>query len=136
MFIYNNDIEEYIDGLLPWMKPIFNQVRMLLLTFPEITEKMRYRTPFYDCEGKMMLYLGSFKKKRFVLAFVNGNKMQDEAGMLKHENQQSQIRHWEFYENQQYDEALLVEYITDAINLNFQLTEPQHVTTRKKGKRN
>jgi hypothetical protein len=52
MFIHNNDIEEYIDGLLPWMKPIFNQVRMLLLTFPEITEKMRYRTPFMIAKVK------------------------------------------------------------------------------------
>lgn len=134
MFIHNNDIEEYIDGLLPWMKPIFNQVRMLLLTFPEITEKMRYRTPFYDCEGKMMLYLGSFKKKHFVLAFINGNKMRDEAGVLKHENQQSQLRHWEFYPNEPYDAELLVHYITEAIQVNLNLSEPQHVTKRKKGK--
>ena len=128
--------ETYVAALQPWMQAQFNEVRMLLSTFPEVSEKMRYNTPFFDAGGKMMCYLGSFKKKRFVLAFINGNLMQDEAGVLKHENAQTQLRHWEFFENEAYDQELLVTYIAEAIQLNTSLHEPQHVTTRKKSKRN
>jgi hypothetical protein len=131
---YTN-IEQYAADLKPWMQPLFNEVRMLLLTFNEVSEKMRYNTPFFDAGGKMMCYLGSFKKNRFVLAFINGNLMPDEAGVLKHENDQSQLRHWEFFENKTYNLELLIEYITQAIAINQQLVQPQHVITRKKGKR-
>ncbi|MCU0441999.1 MAG: DUF1801 domain-containing protein [Bacteroidia bacterium] len=130
-----SDFETYASDLQPWMHTLFNEVRMLMSTFTEITEKMRYNTPFFDAGGKMMCYLGSFKKKRFVLAFVNGNLMKDEAGILKAEHNQTQVRHWEFFENRAYDTELLVEYIAEAIQLNLNLQEPQHVTTRKKGKR-
>lgn len=131
---YDN-VDSYVQNLQPWMQPLFQELRMLILTFPEVSETMRYNTPFFDAGGKMMLYLGSFKKKRFVLAFINGNLMKDEAGILKHENEQSQLRHWEFFENKQYDAELLVKYIVEAIDININLQEPQHVTTRKKGKR-
>lgn len=129
------DFETYAADLQPWMHTLFNEVRMLLSTFTEVTEKMRYNAPFFDAGGKMMCYLCSFKKKRFVLAFVNGNLMKDEAGILTAEHNQIQVRHWEFFENPAYDAELLVEYITEAIQLNLNLHEPQHVTTRKKGKR-
>jgi hypothetical protein len=129
------DSDQYASDLQPWMQPLFQELRMLLHTFPEVSETMRYNTPFFDAGGKMMCYLGSFKKKRFVLAFINGNLMKDEAGILKHENEQSQLRHWEFFEKEQYNAELLVEYIAEAISININLHEPQHVTTRKKGKR-
>lgn len=129
-----NDIDDFAAHLEPWMQSTFHQVRMLLLTFPEVTEKFRYRnTPFYDCGGKMMAYLTSFEKKRFVLGFCNGHLMPDEAGILKNEKQQTQIRHWEFKPGEPIDDILLIEYIQQAISLNLSIQA--HVINHKTGKR-
>lgn len=127
------DIDDYANHLEPWMQSAFHHVRMLILTFPEVTEKFRYRnTPFYDCGGRMMLYLSSFEKNRFVLGFCNGHLMQDEAGMLKNEKQQTQIKHWEFKPGEQVDDLLLVTYIQQAIALNLSLQ--QHAINHKSRK--
>jgi hypothetical protein len=127
------DTDEYAAHLEPWMQPVFQHVRMLILTFPEVSEKLRYmNTPFFDCAGRMMLYLTSFEKKRFILGFCNGNLMPDEAGILKNEKQQSQIKHWEFIRGEKIDDELLVKYIQDAIIINQQLQ--QDATNRKSRK--
>lgn len=125
-----SEVEAYIQQMEPWMQDTFNRIRMLILTFPEIKETFRYKSPFYD-HKRMMLYMGPYKKKRFVLGFCNGNLMPDEAGVLKNDAGQTQIRHWEFFPGEPINEELLVEYIAAAIQINENLKEPQHVTTRK-----
>jgi hypothetical protein len=127
-------VEEYVDHMDPWMQDAFNSIRMLILTFPEITEKVRYNSPFYDYKG-MMMYMGPYQKKRFVLGFCNGNRMPDEAGVLNNDAGQTQIKHWEFKPGEHINDELLVQYIQDAMQVNEQLKEPQHVTTRKSRKR-
>jgi hypothetical protein len=125
-----SEVETYIQKMEPWMQDTFNSVRMLILTFPEIKETFRYKSPFYDYKG-MMLYMGPYKKKRFVLGFCNGNRMRDETGILKNDAGQTQIRHLEFFSGQPINQELLVEYIAEAMQVNEHLKEPQHVTTRK-----
>ena len=121
MVSYTN-IDDFANHLEPWKQSVFHHVRMLILTFPEVTEKFRYRnTPFYDCGGRMMLYLTSLEKTRFVLGFCNGYLMPDEAKVLQNEKQQTQIKHWEFTPGEQVDDLLLVAYIQEAIALNLRL---------------
>jgi hypothetical protein len=127
------DIDDFAAHLQPWMQPVFHQVRMLILTFPEITEKFRYsNTPFYDCAGRMMLYLKSFEKNRFILGFCNGNKMPDTAGILKNEKLQTNIKHWEFIQGKSVNEELLVQYIQHAITINLNI---QHNASIHKSRR-
>lgn len=113
--------DEYVSRLDPWMQPVFHHVRMLILTFPEVKETFRYRIPFFDCGGRMMLYLSTFEKKRFVLGFCHGKLMADEAGILKNDKGQTQIKHWEFIQNETINDELLVTYIQDAITINLNL---------------
>lgn len=120
---------EYLD--IAWMREKMQEVRMLILTYPEVKETVRYNAPFYDCAGKMMLYMGPYQKKRLMLGFCNGNRMKDPAGVLKNDGGQTQIRHYEFWEDEPVNAALLLQYIEEAIKVNQQLIEPQHVTTRK-----
>lgn len=128
-------VEDYIDYLdTAWMRAKLHEVRMLILTYPEIRETVRYNAPFYDCAGKMMLYMGPYKKKRLMLGFCNGNLMKDPAGVLKNDAGQTQIRHYEFWEDEPVNAILLLQYIEEAILVNQQLSEPQHVTTRKSRK--
>jgi hypothetical protein len=127
------DIDDFTTNLVPWMQPVFQEVRMLLLTFPEITEKLRYNnTPFYDCGGRRMAYLSPFERKRFVLGFCYGHLLPDAAGVLRNEKQQTHIRHWEFLENESINHALLIQYIQEAIHLNLQ----QHANPSTPRKRN
>jgi hypothetical protein len=127
-------IDDFARHLLPWMQPVFHRVRMLLLTFPEVSEKLRYNnTPFYDCGGRRMVYLSSFEKHRLILGFCNGYLMEDPAGVLKNEKHQTIIRHWEFKEKEVINETLLITYIEAAIRLN--LSFQQHATNRKTRKR-
>jgi hypothetical protein len=129
------DIDDFANHLEPWMREVFHRVRMLILTFPEVTEKFRYRnTPFYDCGGRMMLYLTTFQKKRFVLGFCNGHLMPDPAGMLRNEQKQTQIKHWEFKQDEPADDILLIGYIRQAIflNLSIQTNASHHQNSKRK----
>jgi len=126
-------VDEYILHMEPWMQDTFSRIRMLILTFPEIKETVRYNSPFYDYKG-MMLYMGPYQKKRFVLGFCNGNRMPDEAGVLTNDAGQTQIKHWEFKPGEPIDEELLVQYIQKAMQVNEHLKELKHVTTRKSRK--
>jgi len=129
------DIDIFANDLKPWMQGVFHHVRMLLLTFPEITEKIRFNTPFYDCGGKMMLYLGTLENKRLMLGFCNGHLLTDEAGILKNEKQQAQIRHIEFKRDEKMDDELLVQYIQEAIHVRQKLNQqPKHVLQGKSSK--
>jgi hypothetical protein len=97
-----------------WIRIRFAEIRALLLTFPEITETFRYRTPFYDYNG-MLLYLSLHKKKFPLIGFVDGFHMKDEAGLLTAKEGQTMIKHLYLQsENEPNDEAI-VSYIADAI---------------------
>jgi hypothetical protein len=118
--------DEYMLQLPHTMQPVFMQVRMLLLTFPEITERMRYNIPFYDHNGKMMFYLTLHQKKKLVLGFCNGYLLEDNAGVLRQDQKQKYIRHWEFLPEPFEQDELLIEYIQQAIAVNKQLQRTKH----------
>jgi hypothetical protein len=111
------DIESYLDDLDPWMQKQFSQTRRLLLSFSPITEKMRYGLPFYDYKG-MLLYMVRLQKIKLVLGFCNGNMMSDEAGVLRADEGQTQVKHWIFEKDKKIDESLLSQYIHEAILIN------------------
>ncbi|MFN9582609.1 MAG: DUF1801 domain-containing protein [Bacteroidota bacterium] len=92
----------------------FAEIRALLLTFPEISETFRYRTPFYDYNG-MLLYLSLHKKKFPLIGFVDGYHMKDEAGLLVAKEGQTMIKHLYIKSENEPSEEVIVGYIADAI---------------------
>lgn len=118
-------VDEYIALREPWMQSKMESVRQILLTFPEITERIRYQVPFYDCCG-MMIYMGPFKKKRLVVGFCNGIHMTNKKGLLIADAGQIQIRHYELLEDKKLKEMELIQLIKEAIKINKQLHEQKH----------
>lgn len=112
-------VDAYSEGLESLQRRLFGQVRSLILSaVPEVEETMKYRVPFYLYRG-LFLYLSLHRKKRLVLGFCNGFMMADEAGMLRAEEGQTQVRHWVL--EQDFDERLLLKYIHEAVLVNNHL---------------
>lgn len=97
-----------------WIRNRFVEIRALLLTFPEISETFRYRTPFYDYNG-MLLYLSLHKKKFPLIGFVDGYHIQDEAGLLIAKEGQTMIKHLYIQSENEPSDETIVGYIADAI---------------------
>ncbi len=95
-------------------------VRQLILTFPEITEKVRYKCPFYDYHG-MLLYMSPYRKHRLVVGFCNGVYMEDKKKYLTFDAGQTQIRHFELFEHKKMDEVILIQLIEEAMRINKNL---------------
>ena len=127
-------IDLYVAKLEPWMQERFETIRQLILTFPEIKETFRYQAPFYDYHG-MMLYMGHYRRTRFVMGFCNGVLMKNEAGILRADANQTQIRHLEFFKDRPMNEALVIACIHEAMQVNEQLKEQVHANKNKTGKR-
>lgn len=124
-------VDSYLsDPELPnWMRLKMEQVRQILLTFPEITEKIRYTVPFYDYCG-MLIYLAPYKKTRLVVGFCNGVNMSDKSGVLMNDAGQTQIRHYELFEHKKLNEKIIVHLVKEALRVN------QYFWNRKNGIKN
>jgi len=111
----HEQVTDYIHHLEEkWIRNRFAEIRALLLTFPEISETFRYRTPFYDYNG-MLLYLSLHKKKFPLIGFVDGFHMQDEAGLLTAKEGQTMIKHIYLQSEIEPSDETIVGYIADAI---------------------
>lgn len=111
----HDEVDNFLQQLdVVWIRHRFASIRALLLTFPEITETYRYRTPFYDCNG-MLLYLSLHKKKQPLIGFVDGIHMQDEPGLLQANEGQTMIKHLYIESAQEPSDEVIVSYIEDAI---------------------
>lgn len=66
---------------------------IILQTHPAIHEKFTYQSPFYAYR-KILCYLVYNKKnRRFVIGLIQGSRIEDVFGLLKHEDGQKDIRH-------------------------------------------
>lgn len=115
-----------------WIRHRFAEIRALLLTFPEISETFRYRTPFYDYNG-MLLYLSLHKKKNPLIGFVDGFHMQDEAGLLTAKEGQTMIKHLYIQSATEPNDEVIVGYIAEAIETRNRLKK--YVLRNKTSKR-
>lgn len=128
-----NSVDAYLLLLEPWMQEKFTEARHLILTFPEIKERIRYNAPFYDYKG-MMLYMGIYRKKRLVLGFCNGKLHPDKSSVLMADAGQTQIKHWEFFKTGKTDLPLLVSYIEAAMQVQDKLHTLKYGTASKKSR--
>jgi hypothetical protein len=111
-----SSVNAYISRLAPWMQVRCNEVRKLILTYPEIIERFRYNIPFYDYNG-MMLYITLFEKKKLIVGFCNGHMIKDKHGYLHNSKGQTVIRHFDLFEEHEPDFEALCDYIEQAIKI-------------------
>jgi hypothetical protein len=123
-------VDDYVSQLPQWMKERFMEVRQLISTFPEIKETIRYNTAFFDYKG-MMLYMGTFKKKRMVLGFCNGNLLTEDTHMLVADAGQTHVKHWELFEHHTPDLELMATYIIRAMQIRDYLSAAKYAEHKK-----
>ena len=70
-----------MDGLHPNQQLIIDIIDQQLLSFPEITRKMRYKIPFYDYQS-WVCYLNPVKPDKVEMCFFRGKKLSNIQGLL------------------------------------------------------
>ena len=86
-----------------------------LLTFPDVTSKIRYRIPFFYRKS-WICYLNPTKKGKVELAFTRGNELSNANGLLDAKGR-SQVMGVEYSKVDEINEEALVEIIQEALML-------------------
>jgi hypothetical protein len=76
-----NKVEEYILDLPAPQRNIMQHLHELLLSYPEVSCKIRYKIPFYD-RNSWVCYLNPIKNNGVELAFIHANELSNEQGLL------------------------------------------------------
>lgn len=108
-------VEEYISWQSDeWIKGI-EILRSLLLT-TELVEEVKWGMPTYTLDKKIVIGIGAFKSY-FGIWFHNGVFLKDKAKVLinAQEGKTKGMRQWRFTDHKDIEEALLLEYILEAI---------------------
>ena len=87
-------VDEYFLNQKEPFQSIMLYVREVILhALPEVEEKYSYKTPFYNCHIKPMVYLNVLKGKNYVdVAFVQGILLEKKFPFLKDDNKRKQVR--------------------------------------------
>jgi len=91
----------------------------LLLSYPEVTAKMRYKIPFYYRKS-WICYLNPLKKGGVELAFTRGNELSNEQGLLQF-NGRKQVAGLAFAKIEAIPEAVLNEIVQEALLLDAEV---------------
>lgn len=80
--LYNPQFDDFVSGIPDHAREILERLNHLLLSYPEIHCKIRFRIPFYDCKS-WICYLNPLKKGAVELVFLRGRELADESGLLE-----------------------------------------------------
>jgi hypothetical protein len=80
--LYNPQFDEYASGIPDQPREIIERLNQLLLSYPGMHCKIRFKIPFYDCKS-WICYLNPLKKGAVELVFLRGNELIDESGLLE-----------------------------------------------------
>jgi len=75
------NVEIYIDELEGEQKLIASTLHDLILTFPEVITRIRYKIPFYYRKS-WICYINPIKKNGIELCFLRANELSNESGIL------------------------------------------------------
>lgn len=111
-------VQEYVDTLPPWSKKICIKLREIILGMDsEIVENWKWG-PNYNLNG-MLCGFGAFKKHvNFV--FFQGTLLRDKHNILLANPNNVRDKHLRFTNLKEVDEALIREYLAEAIENNKQ----------------
>jgi hypothetical protein len=80
--LYNPQFDEYISGIPDQPREIIERLNQLLLSYPGMHCKIRFKIPFYDCKS-WVCYLNPLKNQAVELVFLRGKELGDESGLLE-----------------------------------------------------
>ncbi len=75
------NVEIYIDELEGEQKLIADALHNILITFPEVTHKMRYKIPFYYRKS-WICYINPIKSDGIEFCFLRADELSNESGIL------------------------------------------------------
>lgn len=105
--------EAYILELPDNQRQIMQRLHDLLLSFPKVTTKIRYKIPFFY-QKKWLCYLNPIKKNGVELCFLKGSELSNEQGILE-ATERKMVRGIKIYSTESIDERVLREVINEAI---------------------
>ena len=75
------NVEIYIDELEGEQKLIADALHNILITFPEVTHKIRYKIPFYYRKS-WICYINPIKSNGIEFCFLRADELSNESGIL------------------------------------------------------
>ena len=75
------NVEIYIDKLEGEQKLIADALHNILITFPEVTHKIRYKIPFYYRKS-WICYINPIKSDGIEFCFLRADELSNESGIL------------------------------------------------------
>ena len=75
-------IFQFIDRYEGDQQAILQYLHNLLISFPDIEPKLRYKIPFYYRKS-WVCYLNPIKKRGIELCFTRGNELSNQQGLLE-----------------------------------------------------
>ncbi|AXG71572.1 bacteriocin-protection, YdeI or OmpD-Associated [Kordia sp. SMS9] len=108
-------VESYIQSFPEWEAKL-RLLQNSILKNSNVTETLKWSIPVYTVNGKNVLGIGCFKS-HIAIWFFHGALLKDEANMLVNaqEGKTQAMRHWKFTASDRIDEALVQQYVNEAI---------------------
>ena len=110
-----NPVEGFIIDLPEHQREILWKLHELILSFPEIRSRVKYKIPFYEV-NKSVCYLNPVGKAGVELVFTRGFEIKDKAKVLK-ANGRTRVIGILFEQVSAIDERVLQDLIQKAIEL-------------------
>ncbi|MCP5062578.1 MAG: DUF1801 domain-containing protein [Ignavibacteriae bacterium] len=120
------NVEYYIYNFTGQQKEIMEYIHNLMMSFPEIVSKIRYKIPFYYRKS-WICYLNPIKNNKVEFAFTRGNELSNEQGLLE-SKERKQVYSITILDIKEIPRETILEIIQEAILLDE--TKP-YVSKRK-----
>ena len=110
------DVSVYYSQLNDWQIQLFEEISDFILSaHPNISMKLKYGVPFFEYRGGFIYFAYNKTEKSTILGFTRGHLFQQTNQFLVANQDQTQVRHWIFKENEPIHWSALSECIREAI---------------------
>lgn len=113
------NVEIYIDELEGEQKLIASVIHDIIMTYPEVTNKIRYKIPFYYRKS-WICYINPIKKDGIELCFLRANELSNENGILDFKKRK-QVAGISIYDHKKLNTDIINEVLTEAIVLDDEI---------------
>lgn len=109
------EVEEFILNKSGNQKEILEYLHNLMMTFPEIVSKVRYKIPFYYRKS-WICYLNPIKNNKVEFTFTRGNELSNDQDLLDSRGRK-QVSGITFANVKEIPKQTIIEIIQEAILL-------------------
>ncbi len=108
-------VQDFIMSQIGTQRDILLFLDSLIASYPGVTCKIRYKVPFYY-QRSWICYLNPIKPDGIELAFLRGNELSNERGMLEAHGRK-QVKGLRFYSLEEISEETARESLQEALIL-------------------